>query len=383
MAIPISRYIGINSKVVPATDGDFDQSGLMFTSETIQTGSSKKADYEAGKVISITPAELTDTFASNTNIYKAALKYFGWTNVNGAAPSKLYVAKRLTSSETTFAASFTRVLNSFTNFFTFGFVDATSSDTSKLLEVAQLNAALGRTYLMCVGTTKSSVSSVSSALKGISGVIMTFGTDMTDVYLPMAYAATLDYGTNSTGRPSLMYREVPEALALVDNTTDADNYETMRVNYGAKVQTRAVTRCIYQPGVNADGEDTSVYLDSIWLTSKIEEGWMTLAVDNGNVPSDGDGLAKIQAMLNGVINNALDNGVILTNKTLSESAKQEVISLTGEEEAVERVQEYGYVLRLNLTAETVNENETHVCNYLLIYGKGDSVKKINGQHVLV
>ena len=384
MSIPIKRYIDSTTRVVSNATTALNYNGLVFTSEEMIGSDSRKTDYNAGKVIGIAANEITKLFSSTGNTAKFATKYFGWTNVNGRAPSTLYVCKTKIE-DASLADSFTNALNLFSNFRTFTFIDsdASVSGSGGLVDVQNISASFGRRYLMSVVATAETATTVSNAFKGKSGVIITLGLDNTDSYIPMAYSATLDYSASSTGRPSLMYRTVPTELALVTSETDADKYDNMRINYGANVQTMATNRNIYQMGVNADGEDTGVYLDSIWVTANIEDGWLNLAIDNGVIPASSLGVSKIYAMIYSVVTQGLDNGVILTGKTLGTVAMQEVIELTGDEENIQKVENYGYYLNVWLTKQNQNGIEVDVANYLLIYSKGDSIKKVSGSHVLV
>ena len=119
------------------------------------------------------------------------------------------------------------------------------------------------------------------------------------------------------------------------------------------------------------------------MTANSEDGWLNLAIDNGVIPASSLGVSKIYAMIYSVVTQGLDNGVILTGKTLGTVAMQEVIELTGDEENIQRIENYGYYLNVWLTKQNQNGIEVDVANYLLIYSKGDSIKKVSGSHVLV
>ena len=392
MAIPIKRYIDVNSTVIRGSTSSIDLSALIFVSTAMQGTGSKKTAYDKGEAVGLSSDEVATYFAQNSDVMKFATSYFGYVNANGRSPSLLYVAKTGlktggdSSTTETALETFRRVTTETSNFGSFAFLDSTialgTSGSGVLLDIAMTNASFGRKYLCVIPVTTANYTTISDALKGTLGTHLVLGSDSYAAYMPMAWAATLNYDSMDGSASALMYRPFPSSMSLVDNEADANKYDSAFVNYVGTVQTRAVNRSFYQRGINADSEDTGVYMDSVWLTSAIEDGWINLATTDSKITANSAGLAKIYAMINTVITQALNNRVILKDKPLSANAITEIIELTGDNSVINDIETNGYYLFAYLDRQMINGIENDICNYILIYAKGDQIKKINGTHIL-
>jgi len=386
MAIPINRYIDIGTTVVDAATGQRDYSALLFTSDTMVTQApadvslkAKWTDYGTnGKVVTLTSDEVTALFPASTATYKLCAKYFGYTSITGRSPSIVNVVK--TGSETALS-KFNSVISTFNNFGSFTFVNNTTlgaAGAGGLLDVALRNQAFGIQYAMAVPVT-SSTASASSVLDGIRGCfkILEAATPEYTAWIPLTYVAARNYNANNNSS-SMMYKTFPGVSIVVDNETDANTYDGLFINYIALVQTRGTNRRFLMRGVCADNMDLGVYVDASWITSQIENGWISLATGSNRIPATSQGASLVSTMIASVAERAIANGCILTGKYLTQTQIDKITQYAGAG-AVTAVQSVGYYIDVDITYS----DGKYVCIYTLVYAKGDTIEKVVGQHYLV
>lgn len=387
MAIPIKRYIDIGTMLINASSGERDYSALVFTSDAMTEPEDEDSilhdiyeDYTAnGKVVTLTSEDVTSLFASTTSIYKLAAKYFGYSSINGRSPFYINVVK--TSTETALT-KFNSVIAEFNNFGAFTFLNnSTIGDdgTGGLYDVALANQQYGMHYAMVVPVTSSTASTVSSKLIGIRGVHMVLDASTSEFtsWMPLAFVGSLNYTMND-GASTMMYKPFAGATnPIVLTASTADAYDAERVNYIAAVQTRGTNMRFYQRGVNADNVDLGAYMDASWITSEIEAGWLNMVSGSNRIPATAQGASAVSTMITSVAERAIANGCILTNKFLTDNQILKIRQIAGAG-AVDAVQSVGYYIDAQITFA----EEKYVCQYILVYAKGDTIEKVVGEHYL-
>lgn len=195
----------------------------------------------------------------------------------------------------------------------------------------------------------------------------------------MGILCATDYDQTGSA-PTLMYKTANGVSASVTTDSDYDDLVDIRCNFFGLTKTYGSSYTFYQRGVNGDGTDTAIEMNDIWLRGTITRGIMTLLTNMPKIPANATGVSSIYTVVDSAAQKGLDNGVILANKTLSAEKRALVLNYArGDEEAVNDVQSQGYHISCQLV-ETSNEYE---CKYVLIYSKGDAIKKIVGTHVLI
>lgn len=380
MAIPIKRYIDIGTTLINASSGNRDFSGLVFTSSEISTSapSAIKTAYDAGKVVSLGKSEVSSYFASTTSVYKFAAKYFGYSSINGRSPAVLNIVK--TGSETPLV-KFNSVLEEFNNFGSFSFLDVSTlgeAESGGLLDIAMANQGFGFNYVMAIGVSADNAEEFSGALHGIKGchIVLDSSTSSYCEWMPMAFIASINYSVRNSAS-TMMYKVFGGADVTVSTNTDANKYDNLRINYVGIVQSRGKVRKFYQTGVNMDGMDLGVYVDSCWITSEIENGWIDLATGSNRIPANAQGATAVSTMITSVAERAIDNGCILLDKPLTENQKQSIREMIGDG-GITAIQSVGYFV----TSQIVFEENRYICRYILVYAKGDTIQKVVGQHYL-
>lgn len=392
MAISISKYIDIKSKVVQGSVGSRDFSGLVFTKDemnaTVDSAyTTIKASYEAGNPVALTKDGIAACFASTTDIYKFASNYFGYSGGNHT-PSVLNVAiVKETSTDVyeTALTAYNRVLGQFTNFGAFTFIgdfELGDADDGGILSVANANESSSCVFV--VAATSSNEASYASALNGNDMVHLVVSTPASGTNLAawmcVAWYASVDYdqvGASAT----IDYKQFSGATAEVSDDATKTTYDTAHVNYVGLVQVNGTEMKFYQTGVNMDGTDTGVVRDRVWIEGEIQAGWFNLNSGVQKVEASYVGAAKVKAMVLDVAKSAVDNGSILVEKPLTDTQIAVIRGITNDTSAPDTIQSTGYYIDASIVLDS--ETNKYVCQYTLVYAKGDHISKVAGTNYLV
>lgn len=91
----------------------------------------------------------------------------------------------------------------------------------------------------------------------------------------------------------------------------------------------------------------------------------------------------VDGIIKGVINVAKNNGTIIPEKDLTSTQKAFITSLTDDSDAWRNVYSEGYVLDSKVALVKDGDAEHYEYQYMLIYAKGDSIRKVVGTHTLI
>ncbi|CDL85470.1 DUF3383 domain-containing protein [Xenorhabdus szentirmaii] len=258
------------------------------------------------------------------------------------------------------------------------------------VELAQYIAGENVKYQLHLNVTAENVEDWSAALMGTASTGLNLKTD--DDYfvqaLPMAIMAATDYDrTNAT--TNYMYRQFGVTFPSQTRTDlDADELDKLRVNYYGETAVAGSQIRFYQRGFLCGGAsnplDMSVHANEQWLKSHITQQWFSLLMATRGIPANKDGEARAMAVIAGAVTKALNNGTILPGKTLTEVQKIAVADASGDDLAWHDVQDKGYWYNTQIVENSgVSDLPEYVMKYVLIYGKGDWVRKVEGSHNLV
>ena len=390
MAIPISAYIDITSKVVQGTVGSRDFSGLVFTKDEMldtvpEAYAGVKSDYGSGKPVALTRDGVIACFASSSDIYKYASKYFGYNGGNHA-PAVLNVACVLSTGTDVYETALTaynRVLGKFTNFGACAFIggfELGTSESGGLLDVATANE--GNDRELVIATVPSNEATYAAALASCNMVHLVIGpttdTDAISSWMCVAWFASVDY-TKTDASATMDYKQFAGETPVVDSLATKQAYDTAHANYVGLVQVNGQNLAFYQTGVNMDGVDTGAIRDRMWIEGEIQAGWFNLNSGVQKVEASYSGAAKVKAMIVGVATAAVENGCILIEKPLDDTQIAQVRSLTNSESAPDTVQSTGYYVATKI----IKSGNRYLCQYILVYAKGDHIGKVVGTNYLV
>ena len=206
--------------------------------------------------------------------------------------------------------------------------------------------------------------------------------------LPMAIMAATDFDrTNAT--TNYMYRQFGITFpSQVKTDIAADRLDKLRVNYYGETAVTGTDISFYQRGFlcgnTSNPLDMSVHTNEQWLKAYIAQQWLSLLLSTRGIPANKDGEARAMMVIASAVTKALNNGTIFASKPLTELQKIAITDAAGDDLAWHDVQNKGYWYNAEIVEETGPSNlPEYTMKYVLIYGKGDWVRKVEGSHNLV
>lgn len=387
MAISQKKYVEIGSQVTISAPG-LPIRALFI----IPNGTSIASGVTVGTDV---PKQVTNAdFITGTSAVKTAIQtYFSSRGSTGLSPSDALVIKAPSSGQNPYSLALQAAINSaepFTCCCPLMGEASESDDTVNQIATAEVTAMFELntdSSIQFFIPTNEEYSATTHAMLDLANgkrlLNMTFGGTGNDFQkaacAAMGIICATDYDQPNSA-PTLMYKRHDSVSASVTDDAAYLGYVNKNVNFFGLTKTYGSSYTFYQRGVNGDGTDTAIEVNDLWLRGTISRGLMTLLTNMPKIPANATGVSSIYTVVDSAAQRGLDNGVILANKTLSAEKRALVLSYAGgDEEAVNDVQSQGYHISCQLV-ETGNEYE---CKYVLIYSKGDAIKKIVGTHVLI
>ena len=441
----MKRYIDIKSGVATSTLGERNLQGLVFTKDEMVSGATASIleKYVQGIPVKMTNNDIVKCFGATSDTVKFSAKYFSYVGPGSSAPSILTVAKVLDTSNAVsyetatkyvvgniveaeiggedryfvcfkeisaaqntdasvltdgefFAeissenplGAFSRVDSVTNDFGSFAFIDDSDNPytAAEIEAVAQANAGKDFKYLFCQGFTpddsrKSTfLGTGTGSLVGIAGTHIVQGVDKYAAAMPMAMTASVNY--NRAGSAiCMMFKQFANETPTVTDDTTANDLDAVKCNYYGQTQTNGQNLSFYQRGFNADGLDAMVYFNELWLKSRIATDFMNLATGVRRIPADDVGRGLVRSVVAKAVNHAMNNGTIIIKQSLTTAQESQILTLSGnDEDAPSEVLNNGYWL--DVVISTTDGNE-YKASYVLIYSKGDSIRKVEGYNYLV
>ena len=276
------------------------------------------------------------------------------------------------------------------NFGSFAFLPGDEFSNAEYEAVLTQNAGYNSRYLASVGTLVASSGGVYdydsteaektfvTAVGSQNGAAVTRGVDGTSPADPMAIFAAVDYNGTGTA-PNFMYKRISGEKPSVFSDQVADTLDGLHVNYYGQTQANGQPLAFYQRGFNLDGEDTAVYCNEVWLKSHITAAIFNLLLVTERVPANEDGESMVYTTIAGAAQQGVTNGTIEVGKTYTAAQRAVIYQLTGDAEAYLAMQNAGYWLDVVI----VQDGTDYKAVYKLVYGKGDSIRKVEGSDILM
>lgn len=269
------------------------------------------------------------------------------------------------------------------------FVFQSDLSDADVVAVATANQARNVEFLYSVGVNDTNLTSLSAALIGIAGVGITYmpTAGQYDDMIPVTVMAATDYSKRNSVQ-NYMFQQFPSLSAKVTTTAQSDDLDADRVNYYGNTQTAGQQINFYQRGVMGGGAtapvDMNVYANEVWFKDAAAAQIMSLLLSVARVPANRAGVATIIAILQGVIDRALFNGTISVGKTLTVLQKLYITQTTGDDLAWQQVQTIGFWINCVMESYTTTDGRVeYKAVYTLIYSKDDTVRKVEGTHILI
>lgn len=201
---------------------------------------------------------------------------------------------------------------------------------------------------------------------------------------PMMIEAATDYDVVNSVQ-NYMYQQVAGLTPSVTTDAQADVYDALRINYYGSTQTAGQIISFYQRGLMmglpTDALDMNTYVNEIWLKDAAGVAILNLFLAVTQVPANAQGRNQLLAVLQSVVNVALNNGTISVGKVLTNQQRMYITAATGDDKAWYQVQNSGYWMDVVITP--TGSPVEYIATYTLIYSKDDIIRKVEGTHTLI
>lgn len=333
---------------------------------------------------------------SGTNVTGVA--YLGWLPQQTIATSgAVSVGSIWTagSAVETITAMLTASASLSNNFGSFLFLTNLALTLAEVKEAAEWNEEQNVMFMYTVGVIAANASAWAAASTGL-GSTGGVGLTLSPVYsaveypeqLPMMIEAATDY-TAQNSVQNYMYQQVEDLTASVTTNANADVYDALSVNYYGQTQTAGNLISFYQRGllqgsaISTNILDMNAYVNEIWLKDAAGVALLNLLLGVGRVPANNQGKGQVLGILQDVINQALNNGTISVGKTLSAIQQSYITNVTGDNKAWYQVQNAGYWIDCSISTIPDVSPTQYQANYIIIYSKDDTVRKVVGVQTLI
>lgn len=205
--------------------------------------------------------------------------------------------------------------------------------------------------------------------------------------LPMALAAATDF-TRRAANKNYMFQQTSGLTPSVTDTPTSNEVDAVRGNYYGMTQANGQGISFYQRGTlyggPKDATDTNVYINEVWLKDRLTGLLMSLQLSLEALTPDPTGRGYILNTIQAAVDESLTNGVILVGKELSTLQQTVITEQSGDPLAWLSVRDLGYWRDVYFVQEVDTSGAIqYVAKYLLIYSKGDTVRRIDGSHILI
>lgn len=286
-------------------------------------------------------------------------------------------------------AAMARVSDISNNFATFDFLcDSTGADQLTAAQkgaVADWANAKNVVYCYLAGATSLNASDIYAQTNGKEGCGLTLNANAGDYtqFIPMAVLAATDY-TRPGAAQNLMFQQASGVVPTVLTAAHADYYDAMGINYYGETQSAGQKLAFYQRGtLQGETSDMGVFFNEIWLKDAFVAALFNLLLAVPQIPAGRKGEDMVRGVMLEWIELAITNGTILPLKELTVAQKAVIDGLTGVKDSWQSVYVNGWWLDVSINPVTANGKTEYQVNYLLVYSKGDSVKKIVGNNIMI
>lgn len=359
---------------------------LSDVANTIET-----AIHNASEVDAITKA--TVAYKSQLNAFVITIGAIGVEGSISYATGTVASAMGLTEengaviSEGTEVQSLTDALNActakFQNFVTFTTLwQAEEDEALELANWSSSNANAGTMYLYVCwdGAKNNLVSSYTSTIadkisaNNYTGVTVVYP-DYKIAAFTMGTAASINWDARN-GTLTFAFKSQDGLGASIEKTADHNTLLNRGVNFIGNYATRNDNFVFFYNGqMFGSWQWIDAYLNAVWLSNTLQVQIMAGFQTVRRVPYTETGYAIIRSWCRDVINRALNNGVIDTGMSLSETQKTALTQELGGDYSAE-INNNGYYLQvLDASANVRQARQSPSCN--LVYTYAGSVQRLN------
>lgn len=285
----------------------------------------------------------------------------------------------------TLTETLTRTSQISNNYGSFSFIPTSLLNFAQTTEIATWNDGENIKYIYLQRVLSASAAAVAGNIAALGGTALTLYDGVLTTEFPWLLPASVLASTPYLRRNSVqnyMFQQ-DGTTALVTDDTTATTFDDINVNYVGNTQQAGQLLSFYQRGVlqgsATDPIDMGVYANEIFLKDDIGVRIMNLFLALPAVPANSRGTAQILTQVQASIELALFNGTISIGKSLTSTQIAFVTTVTGDPNAFLQIQNIGYWIDASISGVAPNLQ----VDYVLVYAKNDSVKKVEGSHDLL
>lgn len=272
------------------------------------------------------------------------------------------------------------------NYGSFSFILTDELTAEQIVEVAKWTQAQNLDYMYCQRVTPEDYATVQPQVATYTGVSLEYDavTDNSFSFvLPMAILASTDF-ERVNGTVSYMYTQAAGVNVAVTTNTLSNTLDSMRINYYGATQQAGQLVAFYQPGMlQGEVADQGVFANEMWLKDAMTVQFLNQLIATPKWAANKAGIAVGTALAQDVIERAKRNGAISSGKELTAVQKAYITTITGNENAWREVYLNGCYFSGSIVTQVQNGQQIFVFKYLLVYSKGDAVRKVDGTHTLI
>ena len=275
-----------------------------------------------------------------------------------------------------------------TNFLTYGFLNYADA-INNLEAIGAWNDEHNNNYRFCFDVSAQNYQDVIETAKGFTGLTahynINYGSGVPAWIMSAILPATTNYSKDN-GVKSYMFQQFPSMPVSVGISGDGSLYQTLdnlNINYNGQTQKSGSILAFFQDGFNTNGVDTAVFDNEAWLKDSISTDVMNMFIGLDYVSADKSGLNIMTGILNANCEKALKNHVFAIGKILNLTAQAYITQLTNDENAWLDVQNKGYWFDIVINTQTSGTTTRYVAEYILIYSKNDTIRKVIGSDILI
>lgn len=233
---------------------------------------------------------------------------------------------------------------------------------------------------------KSTNQKVFETLFGNDGFILIYGDNINMLAFLQAAIASVDYSTPN-GALNFNFIETPQFLeSAIGKSEELDGINANRANCCYVMGGYGQSQPLFGEGkiFGTNFENIANYIGNSWLKAKMEIAGANLMISQGFIALRGkDGASLILVNYQDIIETAKAGGIIVTvgSGELLPEEKASVISLSGNQNAVQLIENNGYYITvLPLTADDIANERLRV---QLIYTKNVPLNRITVQNLVI
>lgn len=271
------------------------------------------------------------------------------------------------------------------NYGSFSFIKILSA--AETLEAATWNDGENVKFMFSEKVGDLDAATLQASVANLSGIALTLydGGLLPAEYpwlLPTSIMAATPYHRRASVQ-NYMFQQAALTPSVTGDTLSAV-YDAISVNYYGQTQQAGQNISFYQrgflQGLSSDPIGMGIYANEVFLKDAIGVSIINLLLALSSIPASASGVNQVLSVIQSDIDDALTSGIISVGKELDSTQIAFITSVTGDDNAYLQIQGIGYWISAQVEEPQPDE---FTVDYTLLYSKNDSIRKVEGSHILI